>query len=207
MRPSVQPLMRLWFLACGLMMASAAPAQEEPYAPSLLQLLTPNPFASLRPAPAPKPLPPRRTAASTSAAVVPIPPRSIIDELIAAQARANGVPEALVHRVIKRESRYDPRAVGLHGAMGLMQIKHATARALGYAGPAAGLLDPETNLTYAVRYLAGALRAAGGDPDRGYALYRSGYYTSKRAGTIARAQHREVPLRPDADTWGLHGRQ
>jgi soluble lytic murein transglycosylase-like protein len=33
-----------------------------------------------------------------------------------------------VHRVIMRESRYNPRAVGHGGALGLMQIKHATAR-------------------------------------------------------------------------------
>jgi soluble lytic murein transglycosylase-like protein len=28
---------------------------------------------------------------------------------------------------------------------------------MGYTGSAAGLLDPQTNMTYAVRYLAGAL--------------------------------------------------
>ena len=41
-----------------------------------------------------------------------------------------------------------------------MQIKHATARGVGYTGSASGLFDAETNLTYAVRYLAGAYRAA-----------------------------------------------
>ena len=44
-----------------------------------------------------------------------------------------------------------------------MQIKHATARGVGYTGSASGLFDAETNLTYAVRYLAGAYRAAGGN--------------------------------------------
>ena len=33
-------------------------------------------------------------------------------------------------------------------------------------GTAEGLLDPDTNLTYAVKYLAGAYRAAGGDHNR-----------------------------------------
>ncbi len=98
------------------------------------------------------------------------------DALIAAQASANGVPEVLVHRVIVRESRYRPHVVGRGGAIGLMQIKLATARGLGYTGDAAGLRDPNTNLTYAVKYLAGAYRAANGDHPRAMAYYASGYY-------------------------------
>lgn len=98
------------------------------------------------------------------------------DALIAHHAAANGVPEALVRRVILRESRYDAGAVGRGGAMGLMQIKHATARAMGYTGSARGLLDADTNLTYGVRYLAGAYRAARGDQARAFSLYQRGYY-------------------------------
>jgi hypothetical protein len=70
------------------------------------------------------------------------------DAMVATQAQANGVPEALVHRVILRESRYQPHLVGRCGCIGLMQIKLATARSLGYTGDAAGLRDPNTNLTY-----------------------------------------------------------
>jgi soluble lytic murein transglycosylase-like protein len=96
--------------------------------------------------------------------------------LVATHAQANGVPEALVHRVIVRESRYRPHAVGRGGTIGLMQIKLATARGLGYTGDAAGLRDPNTNLTYAVKYLAGAYRAAHGDQRRAVGYYASGYY-------------------------------
>jgi soluble lytic murein transglycosylase-like protein len=102
--------------------------------------------------------------------------RAELDALVAAHAAANGVPATLVHRVIIRESRYNPRIVGKGGAMGLMQIKAATARGVGYGGSAAGLLDPETNLTYAVRYLAGAYRLAGGNHDRAVSYYARGYY-------------------------------
>jgi soluble lytic murein transglycosylase-like protein len=98
------------------------------------------------------------------------------DTMIARHAAANGVPEALVRRVIVRESRYNPRAIGLGGAMGMMQIKTATARAMGYTGGPAGLLDAETNLTYAVRYLAGAYRAANGNHDLAVSYYARGYY-------------------------------
>src|ERR1700753_1708473 len=75
--------------------------------------------------------------------------RAEYDALVAAHAQANGVPEALVHRVIVRESRYQPGLMGRGGAIGLMQIKLATARSLGYTGDAAGMRDPNTHLTYA----------------------------------------------------------
>jgi soluble lytic murein transglycosylase-like protein len=106
-----------------------------------------------------------------------------LDSMIARHAAAEGVPEALVHRVVIRESRYHPRVVGAGGAMGLMQIKYSTARAMGYSGSPSGLLDPDTNLTYAVRYLAGAYRAAHGNADRAVMNYARGYYASaKREG-------------------------
>ncbi|MGE3990134.1 transglycosylase SLT domain-containing protein [Pseudorhodoplanes sp.] len=94
--------------------------------------------------------------------------------LVQSHAAAHGLPPSLVHRVIMRESRYNPRAVS-KGNYGLMQIRLGTARAMGYSGSAAGLLDANTNMTYAVKYLAGAYRAAGGNPDRAVALYASGY--------------------------------
>jgi len=100
---------------------------------------------------------------------------SALDAMIARHAAANGLPVSLVHRVVTRESGYNPRAHN-RGALGLMQIKYATARGVGYTGSAAGLLDPETNLTYAVRYLAGAYRAAGGNAGRAVGLYASGYH-------------------------------
>jgi soluble lytic murein transglycosylase-like protein len=101
--------------------------------------------------------------------------RAELDTMIARHAEVNGVPASLVHRVIMRESRYQPRVIGAGVNIGLMQIQHATARTLGYTGTAAGLLDPDTNLTYAVKYLAGAYRKAHGDPDRAVAYYARGY--------------------------------
>jgi soluble lytic murein transglycosylase-like protein len=98
------------------------------------------------------------------------------DALVATHAKANGVPESLVHRIIVRESKYNASLLGRGGTIGLMQIKLGTARALGYSGTAEGLRDPETNLTYAVKYLAGAFRAANGDFNRSVAYYAGGYY-------------------------------
>jgi soluble lytic murein transglycosylase-like protein len=112
------------------------------------------------------------------------------DALIAQHAQANNVPEELVHRVIQRESRYQPQLVGRGGAIGLMQIKLATARSLGYTGDAAGLRDPDTNLTYAVKYLAGAYRVANGDHARAVHYYAAGYYYA------AKRQHLETGSQP-----------
>ena len=106
---------------------------------------------------------------------------SELDGIMAsAQASANGIPVSLVQRVIKRESGGNPRAVS-RGNYGLMQIRLGTARAMGFSGPAAELLDPQVNMTYAVRYLAGAYRAAGGNESRAVALYASGYYYQAKA--------------------------
>ncbi|HKA72860.1 MAG TPA: lytic transglycosylase domain-containing protein, partial [Xanthobacteraceae bacterium] len=108
-------------------------------------------------------------------------------------AQANGIPESLVHRVVMRESRYNPRAVS-RGNYGIMQIRLGTARAMGYTGSAAGLLDANTNMTYAVRYLAGAYRAAGGNANRAVALYASGYYyQAKRQGFSPYATAQSAP--------------
>ena len=115
------------------------------------------------------------------------------DSMIASHAAANGVPVELVHRIIVRESRYNPRAVN-RGNYGMMQIKLATARGLGYTGTAQGLLDPDTNLTYAVKYLAGAYRAAGGDHNRAVSYYAGGYYyAAKRQGQLQRQAANTAP--------------
>ena len=103
-----------------------------------------------------------------------------LDSLIARHAAANNLPEDLVRRVIKRESGGNPRVVSA-GNYGLMQIKLATARSMGYTGTAAGLLDADTNMTYAVKYLAGAYHVAGGNAGRTVHYYAAGYYYAAKA--------------------------
>ena len=105
-----------------------------------------------------------------------------LNSLVARHAAANNLPEALVRRVIHRESRGNARAIS-KGNYGLMQIRLGTARAMGYRGGIEGLLDADTNMTYAVKYLAGAYQAAGGNHDRAVRYYAAGYYyAAKRQG-------------------------
>jgi soluble lytic murein transglycosylase-like protein len=106
--------------------------------------------------------------------------QSNLDSLIARHAAANNLPEAMVRRIIKRESGGNPRVIS-KGNYGLMQIRLGTARAMGYGGSAAGLLDADTNMTYAVKYLAGAYRAAGGNADRTVHYYAAGYYYAAKS--------------------------
>ena len=89
------------------------------------------------------------------------------------------VPADLVHRVVQRESGYNPAA--RNGPyMGLMQIHPQTARGMGFTGQPEDLLDAETNLTYAVRYLRGAWLVSQGDRDRAVMWYARGYYYEAR---------------------------
>jgi len=111
-------------------------------------------------------------------------PAGNVDRLIEKYAALYEVPVELVRRVVKRESNFQPSAYN-RGHWGLMQIKHATARGMGYRGSAKGLLDPETNLKYAVKYLRGALMVADGNHDRADRLYQTGYYyDAKRKGLL-----------------------
>ena len=113
--------------------------------------------------------------------------RGSLDGLIAHYANAYDVPEPLVRRVIVRESGYNPAA--RNGPYwGLMQISHATARGMGFSGAPSALLDAETNLRYAVRYLAGAYVTAGGNEDRAVQFYARGYYyDAKRLGLLEKS--------------------
>lgn len=112
-----------------------------------------------------------------------------VDALISKYADVYDVPESLIRRVVQRESGFNPKA--RNGPYyGLMQIRHDTARSMGYSGSAAGLLDADTNLRYAVKYLRGAYLVAGYNADGAVRNYSRGYYyDAKKLGLL-----REVGL-------------
>ena len=119
------------------------------------------------------------------AAPLPIaPPASSVgppalNALIEETANRHGVPVALVHRVVDRESDYRPDA--RNGPYwGLMQILPETARTMGHRGPPEELLDPAINLEYGVRYLRGAWLVSDGDQAAAVNWYARGYYFEAR---------------------------
>lgn len=101
------------------------------------------------------------------------------------------VPRDLVHAQIVRESTHRPW-VRNGPYYGLMQILPETARTMGHRGPASELLDADTNLEFAVKYLRGAYIVADGNKKEAMQWYARGYYyEAKRKGLL-----QETGLRP-----------
>lgn len=107
-----------------------------------------------------------------------------INRLVTKYARIYDIPESLIHETIIRESGYNPAA--RNGPYyGLMQIHPQTARTMGYRGAPDGLLDAETNLIYAGKYLRGAWLVSRKNKSRAHDWYRRGYYyEAKRMGLL-----------------------
>lgn len=95
--------------------------------------------------------------------------------IVARYAASYGVPVSLADAVIKIESNYQPNTVGGAGEIGLMQIKPATARMMGYSGSAKGLFDPDTNIKYGMKYLAMARDLGGGTTCGTILKYNAGH--------------------------------
>lgn len=104
--------------------------------------------------------------------------------LVNKYAEIHGIPASLLHRVIQRESDY--RAGARNGPYyGLMQILPATARGMGFKGNDSDLLNAETNLMWAGKYLRGAWLLSDGDEATAVGWYARGYYyEAKRQGKL-----------------------
>ena len=105
--------------------------------------------------------------------------RARIDGLIARHAMAEGVPVQLALAVVRTESNYRVKARGRAGEVGLMQIKPATARSIGYRGSTSRLYDPATNIKWGMKYLGQARRLAGGSTCGTAMRYNGGLATRR----------------------------
>ncbi|MBB4569161.1 lytic transglycosylase domain-containing protein [Rhizobium leucaenae] len=99
--------------------------------------------------------------------------------LIAKYAKQNGVPVELATAVVQIESNFNPKRRGSAGEIGLMQIKPATARLMGYSGSAKGLYDPETNIKFGMKYLAAAQELGGGPTCNTILKYNAGHAATR----------------------------
>jgi soluble lytic murein transglycosylase-like protein len=95
-------------------------------------------------------------------------------------ALAHGVDAALVEAVIRVESAFNPHAVSLKGAQGLMQLMPDTAARFGVKNA----FDPEQNIHGGTRYLAELLEQFGGDIALACAAYNAGEKVVLRYGGI-----------------------
>jgi soluble lytic murein transglycosylase-like protein len=112
----------------------------------------------------PAPLP-AATAPAAKPPKAPEAPRTLVRE---AAARA-GLPAAFVESVAKTESGFDPDAISPKGAIGVMQLMPATAKALG-----ADANDPEQNIDAGARLLRELLIKYNGDVVKALAAYNAG---------------------------------
>jgi hypothetical protein len=92
------------------------------------------------------------------------------DDIVVAHANKQGLRPELVRAVIQVESAFNPRARSPKGAMGLMQLMPATARALGVTRP----YDPEDNIRGGTTYLRMLLDRYQGDEQLALAAYNAG---------------------------------
>ncbi|MCC6214986.1 MAG: transglycosylase SLT domain-containing protein [Polyangiaceae bacterium] len=114
--------------------------------------------------------------------------------IVEREARANGVPEALIYAVMREESAFDPNAESPANAHGLMQLIVPTAKlyARGLPYDARALRRPEINVALGCRALA-KLRTVFDEPVLAIPAYNAGPGRPRR-------WLRERP-RGDFDVW------
>lgn len=95
--------------------------------------------------------------------------------IINSYAASYGVPASLANAVVRVESNYRADMTGSAGEIGLMQIKLETARGLGYTGTRQALYNPETNIRWGMKYLAGAHKLGNGTTCGTILRYNAGH--------------------------------
>lgn len=107
-------------------------------------------------------------------------------DIIEREALAAGVPVELAHAIVSVESHYRVDVTGKAGEIGLMQIKPATARDMGFEGDKNDLYNPLVNIKYGMKYLAGAAKRGGGTLCGTILKYNAGHYSKRMNPTSAR---------------------
>lgn len=99
---------------------------------------------------------------------------------IAQAAKDFELDEALLRALIHAESAFNPNALSVKGAQGLMQLMPGTANDLGVADP----FDAAQNIRGGAQYLAGLLKNFEGDERLALAAYNAGPASVQKYGGV-----------------------
>jgi hypothetical protein len=206
--PSAAGLAVVLALACGHAGLGPAPTEPGPLAPTAAVSLAPPPVLApgelepavdaavdVQPEPATLPEPtvelPEITALALARQVLAAEAPRLDDEqreqvarVLADAEQELGLEVMLVLALITQESRFDPRAVGPAGSLGLMQIHPFVGQDIAgrYGLPWAGdgtLLEPVHNVRLGTYYLAELIDMFG-EPELALAAYNMGPYRVRR---------------------------
>jgi soluble lytic murein transglycosylase len=137
----------------------------------------------------PKAAPPARASA--------IPAASWMTGYVDRFSRANDLPPALVHAIIKAESNGQRKAVSRKGAKGVMQLMPFTSKRLQVADP----FDPIENIEGGVKYIKELLVTFEGNLINTVAAYNAGPAAVRKYGGVPPYQETRLYVRRVMDLY------
>jgi soluble lytic murein transglycosylase len=109
-----------------------------------------------------------------------LPTESWVTGYVDRVSRANDLPPALVHAIIKAESNGQRKAVSPKGARGVMQLMPFTSKRMRVADP----FDPIENIEGGIRYIKELLVSFEGDLINTVAAYNAGPGAVRKYGGV-----------------------
>jgi soluble lytic murein transglycosylase len=137
----------------------------------------------------PKAVPPAQASA--------VPGASWMTGYVDRFSRANDLPPALVHAIIKAESNGQRKAVSRKGAMGVMQLMPFTSKRLRVADP----FDPIENIEGGVKYIKELLVTFEGNLTNTVAAYNAGPAAVRKYGGVPPYQETRLYVRRVMDLY------
>ena len=126
-----------------------------------------------------------------------LPTASWITGYVDRVSRANDLPPALVHAIIKAESNGQRKAVSPKGAKGVMQLMPFTSKRMRVVDP----FDPIENIEGGIRYIKELLVSFEGDLTNTVAAYNAGPAAVRKYGGVPPYQETRLYVRRVMDLY------
>jgi soluble lytic murein transglycosylase len=135
--------------------------------------------------------------AAPRAAASSLPAASWMNGYVDRVSRANDLPPALVHAIIKAESNGQRKAVSPKGAKGVMQLMPFTSKRMRVADP----FDPIENIEGGIKYIKELLVVFEGDLTNTIAAYNAGPAAVRKYGGVPPYQETRLYVRRVMDLY------